>query len=333
MKERYFDLNSLFRLGNISLCALGVLIYTIAGGNQYINATTIFLLCMICFENLMFLEREKNKREPFVLTLAAFSTVYYTARVVTLLHAPYSVVLNRTVGFSATDTNRVLSFVIISNIAIFLGILCAGRFVRKQDMDFKDQKPFNPNIIIAWLIVGIIVTFFGVFSESIFGRFYSYGSTFFFNVTLLLLFVFVYTVLNWKRCSIAYRLSLICTLTMYVLSSLSIGSRQGFILVITLYFIVLLAIKLKARLSLKFTLVVALLILTSVILFISGTYIRNARPTAVNITVASLDTLNRVLEERDRIFSSEQMVDSRKLIFDRIGFWITLPMRSRVGID
>ena len=45
--KKYFDLNFLLRWLNVFLCFLGASIYIVIGGNQYVDANTIFLFCIL----------------------------------------------------------------------------------------------------------------------------------------------------------------------------------------------------------------------------------------------------------------------------------------------
>ena len=315
--KKYFDLNFLLRWLNVFLCFLGASIYIVIGGNQYVDANTIFLFCILCIVNLIFLFYEKRNRDAFIMILAAFVTIFYVARIVTLLYVPYSVVLNRNTDFSSSNMNYVLLFIILSNIAIFLGIVCAGRVFRRQDRDLLDQKPFYPSRIVILLLLGIIVTFSRVFPENIFGRFSSYVGLFLFNIYLILLFVFVYLMLNYENIPKPYRRGIICLLVIYVISHTLIGSRQSLLVLITLFFIASLAVKGCVKLPFKLILMFVLFIPIAVILFVSATYIRLIEG---NRAVVSLSRLNLVVSAREDIFSSDSMIVSEQRIFDRIGY-------------
>ncbi len=315
---KYFDLNVLLKWSNVFLCFLGVLMYIIAGGNRYIDANTIFLFCMLCVEDLIFLSYEKRNRDPFILILTVFVTVFYAARIVTLLHAPYSVVLNRNTNFSSFDMNHVLLFIISANVAIFFGIICArGRFIRRQDVHLEDQKQLHPSRVVGLLLAGIIVTFFGVFPESIFGRLSFYAVVIFFNIWIILLFAFVYLMLNYENISKLYKWGIICLLIIFVIAHTLIGSRQSLFVLMILFIIAFLAVRGSIKLHFKVILTAVLFIPITVILFISATYIRAMER---NPTVVSLDRFNLVMGARNDIFSSDKINIAKQRIFDRMGY-------------
>jgi hypothetical protein len=315
--NKSFDFNNLLLILNLFLCCFGVFVFIDTGGNRYVDANTIFLFCVFCAQNVLFLFYEKRKLDPFIIILVAFSTLFYVTRVITLMYEPFSYVLNRNENLYYYDLNYALLFIMFSNAAIFLGIACGERYIRSRNQNFENTKLVHPSWVVLIVFIGLSILCLVRLPENTLGRLGTFFTVFIVNLHLILLFLFVYLVLNFRNVSKIYKGIIISLLIVYVLFHTIVGSRSSLLWLLTFFFIAVLAIKGQIKLSSKLILMGALLIPVAIILFISATQLRVLQG---NSTSVSLERANLIIKNRDKIFSKEKVILTGSRIFDRCGF-------------
>jgi hypothetical protein len=311
--KTHYDLNTLVIIANFCVCAIAVILYYSKGGNQYVNAYTVVLLCIFGVQNLLMLSYEKKKRDPFVLILIIMALVFYMGRVVTLLYDPWSLTLARH-SSTPDDLNYSLMFVVFSNASIFLGLsIIKGKITYKKKI--PDEYPANPRSVMTILLFAIVMGSYISLAANTIGRIAGYIVSTFVNLQLVLLFTSVYLVISLKENSRWDRIGfLILIVTFGVLTTLR-GSRSAVLTLACLMLVAWLSAKGRITFSRKSILLGIILLAISVFLFNSATYIRQVVPSTL---VVSTEQLN-ILKEAALTVSKDISLLGRR-IFDRIGF-------------
>lgn len=308
------DLNSLLKIGNIIICAIGIYLYCKMGSNQYVNGYTLIILCIFVVQNLLILLYEKKRRDPFVLVLMITTLVFYIGRVITLLYDPWSTTFSRS-WFAPYDLNYSLVFIILSNTSIFLGLSTAGGKVLYKQNVLTDGYPANPRNVIIILLVTIVIAFYMSLAGDIIGRFSGYISRIFINVHLILLLTFLYFAINFRLISRWYQSVTFILIASYVILHTLCGNRSGLLIVANLLLIVFLSVKGEIRFPKKVILITPVLIFCFIILFISATYIRQVDS---NRTIISRKQIT--LLKGFNIFAPTDVEKLYRPISSRIGF-------------
>lgn len=203
-----FDLNFLLVIVNVLLCITALALYITTGPNQYIELYTVILLCLLGSQNALMLLYGRIKREPFVLILAAITTVFFVTRIVSLLYNPSSITFNRSV-VTPSDINYILMFIMLSNVSVFLGLNATKRKIVYDENIPEDQSPARALNVIIILFVAIIILYVGLLPVSVFGRFSGYILAVFFRLRLILLLSLLYLIINFRRISISSRFAIL----------------------------------------------------------------------------------------------------------------------------
>jgi hypothetical protein len=294
---------------------VGLYFYFIFGDNKYIDIFTLFLLFILAIENIFMLSFEKRKRDPFVLLMVTIVTIFYMGRILTFMYNPYSPALDKNQYFTSFDLNYSLTFIILSNASIFLGLNAAkGRILYKEAMPSSQHNTKHRNIIIL-LLIAIIITFSNILPTEILGRVASYIQTFFINCYLILLFTFVYIAINYKNIKPTYRTILLFLIIIFVLFNTLAGNRSGILTLAVFLMIASLSFKGTVILNKKAILIATILIPISIILFYIATYIRQI---SANRGIVSTQQLAIIKESN--IFDTEYNDYLNRTMFFRLGF-------------
>ena len=261
-----FDLNNLLVIVNVLLCITALVLYITTGPNQYIELYTVILLCLLGSQNALMLLYGRVKREPFVLILAAVTTVFYVARVVSLLYNPSSITFNRSV-VTPDDINYLLVFIMLSNVSMFLGLNATKRKIVYDENIPEDQSPAKALNVIIILFVVIIILYVGLLPVSVFGRFSGYILAVFFRLRLILLLSLLYLIINFRRISISSRFAILGLILLFVVFNTITGSRSSLLTLAVLLLVGLLSVKGRIILNNKIILLGILLIPLSIFLY------------------------------------------------------------------
>ena len=316
--ENYFDLNILLRAVNLLLCFLGIVGYSVKGGNQYVDIVAICLLCVFCAENIIFLLYEKKQSNQFVIILVGYATLFYALRVVTLLGSPYSIVLGRNAGFSFQNLNHTLLFIMLSNAAIFLGLVCRGGLTQAAESPSHAGilKIARPSGILFVLFIAAAVNFYGALFAGSLGRLVGFAQVFALNLPLIILFACNYFILNYRNIPKIYSGAFGVLLLMIIALQTLGGSRSGVLGLFVALVLTCLAIKSRIQFTRKYLFVPVMLILLSFVLFSYATRIRTQLGTDRLIIRAA--QLNILAKAYDLPFRQMGYVSVN--MFDRLGF-------------
>ncbi len=268
-----YDLNSLIIIGNVTVCALSIYLYSKIGGNRYVNISTVILLCIFGVENILILLYEKKKRDPFILLLLIITLVFYMGRVVTLLYDPWSRSL-ALFSFTTDDLNYSLIFIMLSNISIFLGLSMAGGNILYKKKGITNSYPVNPRKIMGILLFVVLVSYCIQFTGDILGRFAGYIMLFV-NVNLILLFTFTYLAMNFNKVSNTNRIVFLTLITFFIVGTTLSGSRSALLALACYLLVAVLSVNGKIIFNKKMLLISIIIVPVALFFFISATYIRN----------------------------------------------------------
>ncbi len=328
-KKNGCNLNDLIIIGNIIVCAAAIYLYFMNGGNQYVNIYTLILLCLFGAENTIMLLYEKKKNDPFVIILLLVTLGFYMVRVVTLLYVPSSP-LSGMDSVTPADQNYSLIFIMVSNIAIFLGLSAAGAMIPYRENGTAGQSPANPYTVIILLLSAIGISFWLPVLGEITGRFLGYISIFA-NLYLIVLFTVVYLVVNFIKLSNRIRILLLGLFTIFVLKATLSGSRAG-LLTLTFYLLfAILSVKGKIRFNNRMIVMSLILIPVSLYFFIVATYMSQ-------IDAKRLLPYNEklsILTKTSSLGNEKEIKEQFRPIFERAGFLdyptILIKDRERYG--
>jgi len=309
-----FDLNFLLRIANVLICGLCIYLFNIIDDCGIINVFTIVLVCFFAIENIGMLAYEKRKRNPFIIILVLVITVFYMARVATILHIPASASLYKSLfSPSATELNYALIFILLANAAMFAGFYCAEKFNehRKKIVCKEDNFPQIKNAIIIIALV-LSVSFFNVLNFELLGRLTGYIQTLLNRFTILL-FTFTILAYHYNKISLRTRVLFMFIVTLIVILITLSGSRSGVLYVGMALLMGILVVKQKVMVSKKSVLVILILIPISIIFFATATF-KQQQGIKDTITIEHLS----ILEESHAVY--EIIEGYLPFIYYRLGF-------------
>jgi len=268
-----YDLNLLLGIANVIICGVCIYLYNISDDNNLINIITIILVGIFAVENIGMLAYEKRNRNPFIIILVIVVTVFYMARVATILHIPASASIYESLFIpSVTDFNNTLIFILLANTAMFAGFYFAGKYNenRKKITCEEDNFPKIKNAIIIIALV-VLVSFFNVHNFESLGRLTGYIQTFLNRYTLLL-FTFTMLAYHYNKISLKTRMLFIAITSLIVILITLSGSRSGVLSVGMVLLMGILAVRQKIIVNKKVVLVGLIIIPISIIFFSTATF-------------------------------------------------------------
>jgi len=288
-----YDLNSLLSVANVLICGIIICLYYIKDDNGIVNIFTLLLGCLFAIENIGMLSYEKRRRNPFILILVLVVTVFYMARIATILYVPTSASLfGNNFITSAKDLNYALIFILLSNASMFLGFYIG----RKNNASLKKmtcEDDHVPKINNALIIINlcVLVQFFNLINPETFGRLTGYVQTIFFNQQIIFLFAFTLLAYHYNKISLRIRtLFIVMFLAIVLLITLS-GSRSGVLTVSMLLLMGILAVNQRIMISKKIILICLIIIPISMIFFVTAT-VKRGLGIKDTITVKHLYMIN-----------------------------------------
>jgi hypothetical protein len=280
MKSKSIDFNQLLKAANLLVAALLAVTFSLKGGNDYIDQTTIVLAILLCLQTQIGLMLERNRRDPFVILLAFDMIFFFALRIVTLTLYPYSVVFDR-YGFDAGNSNFALVFILIANTAFYAGLYLA-RSVNTPRIDPIGWKASSPARAVALMIAALLFAYFsgGYWNQETIPRAFSFLSIFL-TPSITLLMSLAYYLLFRKTLSRTFAFSIGALIVADAVIHTLSGSRGAIIVILQDVIIITLAISGCIKLARHYVLVsiallpaiVALLIAT----FVVSTYNRSAK--------------------------------------------------------
>ena len=311
-----YDLNSLLRVANVVICGLSIYLYYIKDDNDLVNIFTLFLLGLFAIENIWMLSYEKRRRNPFILILVLVVTVFYMARIATILHIPTSASLFQTAFITtAKDLNYALIFILLSNASMFLGFYIGRKnnIIRKNITFSDDPVPKVHNAIII-IIPCVLVQFFNVLNPEAFGRLTGYVQGIIYNQQIILLFTFTLLAYHYNKISLRIRtLFIVMILAIIILITLS-GSRAGVLSMGMFLLMGILAVKQRIMISKKVILICLIMVPISMSFFVTATFKRQLGITK-KVSVEHL-----YLAKEDEIFDFNRIEDYLAAIYYRLAF-------------
>ena len=322
-RKSSYDLNSLIVFGNIAVCLISIYLYWKSGGNQYVNISTLILLCIFGIENFLMLLYEKKRRDPFVLLLLIVTLCFYMGRVATLLYDPWSELLAIS-SSSSLDLNYSLIFIMFFNFSIFLGLTMGGGNILYKEEDIPDNYPANSRNIILLLVIVMFLSYCLPAAGNFIGRFSGYICLFI-NLNLILLFTSVYLVINFNKISKLKRIVFLSLFTIFVLKSTLSGSRAALLAVVSFLLVAVLSVKGKIILNRRNILISLIIIPGFLIFFTVATQMRSAGISRYFSPIKQLALLKKA--------GSAKLKDVSKLcrpMFNRVAFldYATLLIRN-----
>ncbi len=313
VKTKY-DLNLILQIANLFVFGICVYLYSTTDGNNLVNIITIILVGLFAIENIGMLAYEKKNRNPFIIILVIVVTVFYMARVATILHIPASVSVYDSLFIpSVTDINNALIFILLANAAMFAGFYSAGKYnaTERKIACEEDNSPKSGNAIIIIALV-VLVSFFNVLNFELLGRLTGYIQTFL-NRNTLLLFTFTMLAYHYNKISLKTRMLFIAIAALIVILITLSGSRSGILSAGMILLMGILAVKQRVMISKKIMMVVLLIIPISIIFFVTATY-KQHQGFKDTITVQHLS----VVKESEAFYS---LIEGYlPLIYYRLGF-------------
>jgi len=313
-----FDLNILLVIVNVLLCITALGLYITTGPNQYITLYTVILMCLLGSQNVLMLLYGRIKREPFVLILVANTTVFYAARVVSLLYNPSSITFSRSVVLP-DHINYILVFIMLSNVSIFLGLNVTKQQIVYNRNIPEDQHPARALYVIFILFAAIIIPYFELLPVSVFGRFSGYILAVFFQLFLIMLLSLLYLIINFRKISIRSRFAILILLGLFVLFKTVTGGRSSLLNLAVLLLVVILSFKGRIILNKKIILLCILLIPLSIFFYNLATACRPFFKAVPDV----FSEQKRLAVKDHEFFSVFCQFDITKFcqpVFDRIGF-------------
>jgi hypothetical protein len=284
-KKNTVDLSTFLQIGNLCIGLIAWLLYYYLGANEYVDIYTIYFTCIFSLQNVFMLSYEKRHRDPFLIILILVATLFYATRVLSLLYDPWSLVLLR-YDFTARDFNYSFLFIIISNIAIFLGLTSArGKNVSRK-IDYVRFKQSNPLIVSLILLAMIFCNYFFIMRFESLGRISSYIVGIFLSSHIVLLLTITYTLINYNYLSRIYKNILFLIFGMFIVTLSLFGSRSSFLTLFILTICAMLSCLGTIKVSARVLVITVLLLPLMIISFLVATYVRELRydpKTVINI--------------------------------------------------
>ena len=309
--------NFLLKTLNTLFLLVSVYFYYYAGGNDYVNSTTIILCLFLAIELHLFLSYA-NKNNNLLLTILCFDLIlYYSARVFTLLYTEYSVVFLRLNPVTFSDVNYTLFFIIISNFFFFFGIYIAANSKRKRkSKPTVIIDPFSEKKVIIFLFISILLGFPDFIDFGPLTGLMSFIKFYFLNPFNTVLLAMIYFVSHSERMKYKSKIIFIILFVLQVLGLVFYSSRAA---IPTIMLIVLIAtlVKNNNKFFLKFShlFMTLILILLSFFLFLFTSFIR---PMINEGDITNRDKIT--LLQNYNVLENINPKKALSPIFDRIGF-------------
>ncbi len=308
-----YDFNSVLKTANGFLCVLSIYLYCIKGANEYVNIFTIIIAIALGLENIGMLYYEKSRRNPFIIILVFLSTIFYFARIITLIAIPLSVIFERD-SVTVEGLNYALIFIIFCNASMFLGFCLrrSQKIKRGNEIHANYSATKMRNVIVIPLIMIIIMWLNSIGIAG--GGLASFIIELLFHQQVILLFSFTFIFYHYENIPARARWQVILIILAYVFFVTLSGSRSAILGIGILVFMSILVVKKRVLISKLIILGCLILIPISIFLYIVATFNRGLDAKETN----ALNVLSMMNEKG--FFDEESISFFLGRIFERIGF-------------
>lgn len=311
--KSFYDFNSILKFFNILLCIFTIYLYSIKGANEYVNTFTIILAIIITSENIGMLFYEKRRSNPFIIILVFITTVFYTARITTLVGIPISETFLRD-SITFDDLNYALIFIFFCNASIFLGLYISKALnVKNINLIKTAYSPRKTRNLLVILSVAILLVIMGSMGFN-FGGVVDFFVVTFFHSEVIYLFTFAFIAYHYENIPKLIRWLVILLILLFIFFVTIAGSRSGILTAGYLLLISNLVVKQRIRVSKTIVLSSLMLIPISVLLYIVSTFNRD-----LEIKETNAVNLFRLIKE-ENVFDGEKGNFFLGKIYQRIGF-------------
>jgi len=268
-KSDEIDFSSFLMWGNAAVAAAILVLFFFRGQNDYVNVYTACLSLAFAAQTHFFLSVTRKSPDPFLLLLVIHAICFYEFRVATLLWDPWSMVLVRN-PLSAADLNDCLIFVIMANMAVFLGL--AIRPDNSQET-ISSRPSANASVRV---FVPVFLFFIAIILEPGFKALEGLNGYLgvVLNSEVMLLFSIVLLILYYGAMSRWQKILILCVVLGFIACRASTGSRSAILLFLFFSFCAWFAVKGHVVFKKKLYAAVAIAVLCSVLLFIPATLMR-----------------------------------------------------------
>lgn len=311
-----FNLSSILQISNLAIGLLAILLYVNLGSNEYVDINTIYLTCFFSLQNVLMLAYEKRRPDPFLSILLFFTTFFYLARVLSLLYEPWSVVLLR-YSFTSDNLSSALLFILISNIAIFIGLKIAGSKIKYPEIDETKLKPAKLIHVVLIFTASLILNNFLLRGLDSLTWLAGIVGGLLLSIYVILMLTMVYFVVNYRQLSGAKKTIITALLAAFFIVITLIGSRSAILSIFTIGLCSLLAAKGKVTIKLYIIAMGVGLLPVVTASFLVATFLRTLDydPKTV-ITYERLELLKEFNLELDE----DKIKSTLRPILDRVGY-------------
>ncbi len=203
-KRKTFSAHGILRFCNLGVASLLVwdLVTADLSAHPYINRLTLVLGLALCLQTYIVLRLQQRHPDPFVLVMTYLLTFFYSLRLFTLVHYPFSDVFPRIV-YLPQDSNFALFFMLVAN-----GCMYAGFHFVKLDPQIEPTSPPERSKLRFMMALFVLSVLFGPFIRMELPTAIAGPLTFLFNSflmpNLILLVMAAYVVVHRKQLPKSY---------------------------------------------------------------------------------------------------------------------------------
>lgn len=276
-RQKGYDLNTLLHVANISAPVAAAYAYRLVGENDYVDVSTLYAACLLCFTNVVALRYERRHKDPFIVVLVTMTVLFYLIRVATLFLVPWSWSLEKS-GSGPDEVNQALIFIACANLAMCAGLAVAERGKRRDLPSVpSDQRLPHLRRIILLVIISIISS--QLISEAgMFGRVAGFLSNTFLNTYFLVMITVLYVSMSTRKLHPMYVGAIFGLFALFFVRAVLVGSRSALLQVAMFGLISLLSQDRRIRVSGRILAVGLALSFLAPYLYFVGTYSRNVKP-------------------------------------------------------
>jgi hypothetical protein len=272
-RRKGYDLNTLLQVANASALVAGVYAYRIAGGNDYVDVTTLYAACVLGLSNVVMLRYERRRKDPFIVILVTMTVLFHVVRVATLFAFPWSQLMDE-VGTGPHEVTRAMIFIASGNLAMFAGFAMAERRAGAGVHHGPSSRRLpRPSRIVLMLVLSMILGQL-VSSLGILGRVAGFVQATLLNTYFLVLIAVLYLSMCGRRLPRIYAGMIIGLVAFVFLKTVLGGSRAALLEVAVFGLIAVLVQDGRTRVGLKVLVVGLTLCVSSPFFYFTATYLR-----------------------------------------------------------
>ena len=285
-KTKLIDLNTILKILNLSLLSVLCYSYFKNESTLYVNSLTLILGILLSLEIALFLFLEKRRRDPFVLLLCLQMVIYFLFRIVTLYKYSFSVVFLR-YPFSVNDLNYSLVFILIANIAFYLGLSIKNLKQKPQDEILK-FLPRKGTVVLLPLMIGYFFSFYKQIGLGSLSGIIDVLNGTFLNIAIIIFMILIYFFLFQKNLNQTIKKIISFGVLFFVIMQTMIGSRSAILTALNFIIFSILAVNDFVVVKRKYLLFGLFLAPVMILFFAVSTFLR---PRVENRGVISSETV------------------------------------------